>query len=154
MAQRRQRGWSRRLTVEDVAPVAFAVALGVAGVRVVLSVLSAVLQGSPVFLVGILQSSLVGVVGDAAFLGAVLGVVVAGTGRDVLVRAAAVVYVGGVVEVVLDVVVGGLLSAGGVGLGLGLFVGPLFRVALLVGIAATLRLFRGETVLPGVDYRL
>jgi hypothetical protein len=142
---------ARRQTppIESLAKPAIVAAVIVAVGQLVLSLLSRVINGGQIDFVNVLLDELIGILGDAALFGAVVAVFVVGTSAALLLRAGAVLYVVNLIENVLFT-----LNSPFGQIQPTILIGPLFTVVFFLGFVMALRVYRGETILPGVDVRV
>lgn len=142
---------ARRQTppIESLAKPAIVAAAIVAVGQLVLSLLTRLLNGGQIDFLNVLLNELIGILGDGALFGAVVAAFVVGTSAALLVRAGAVLYVVNLIEDVLFTLnnpFGQIQPT--------VLISPLFSVVFFLGFVMALRIYRGETILPGVDVRL
>lgn len=135
-------------SLESVARPAVAIAALVTVVHVVVTLLDYLMSPGTRDPLGRVGNQLVGVVADAALIGAVLLLVVAGTSMTVVKWGAVAVYAGALIENLLFVATTNSIFFANTVLS------PLYVVALFVGFVAAVRTFEGEPILPGVDVRI
>lgn len=134
---------SNRSVVESLVKPALVVAAGLAVVQFVLGLPGSFAGGAFGFARFVLYQ-VIGVIGDGALIAAVLALVVLGTGAEVVKWGAIGLYVAGFVQALLFDVVA-------LNFGLSILVDPLYAVVFFLSFVAAVRIYRGESVLPGVD---
>lgn len=131
-------------------------ALIVAGIQVIISIVTNLVGPGSLLNVSQVLTQLIGIIGSLAFIAAVVAVAVVGAEKQVVLWGSIGIYALGLLDSLLSSFVVSILSStrAGIGLGINTFVFPLYSVATFLGIVMAYRLYQGKTILPGVDVRL
>lgn len=144
MAQTQQGGMLNR-----VLKLAAVVAVLLAGTDLVLDVVTTLLSGGNIEFGDIVVSQIRGIPYDLGLVGGAALVVLQGGSKDGLLKGGAIAYAGSLVSSILYVVLEDFVD-----LTASTFVWDLQVVFLVVALGAVVRLYNGQTLLPGVDVRL
>ncbi|WP_276261341.1 hypothetical protein [Haloglomus litoreum] len=135
-------------SVESLVRPALALAVLLAALQLLVNVVSRLLNGTPLTPFRTVGGQVVGVLGEATLIAVLLAVITVGTTMTVVKWGSIALYGVGLVQSVLFDLVYGF------SVGLGTLFDPLSTVLLFLAVVAAVRTYRGETVLPGVEYTL
>lgn len=143
-----------RVDMRFVLKVALVGATVVFAFDVIIGILTAAIEGGGVEFDDILRGQAPDIIGNAGLFGAITAVVTTGTDWALVSRGAAVVYLAGVVQEFVALVLTDLTTELSPGADTDMFLFPLFAVTLFLGVVMTYRLHQGQSILPGTSLRL